>query len=60
MCAVMCVSVSVVLLQRVSLCYHAVFSQDYIPAEQRAGCHRFFISLCLSLPRIAINLLEFC
>lgn len=36
-----------VLLQRVSLCYHTVPSQDYIPAEQRAGAYLLFISLCL-------------
>ena len=49
-CACVCacvVSVLVVLLQRVSLCYNTVVSQDYIPAEQRAGKYLLFISLCL-------------
>lgn len=52
MCArahVCVLSVLVVLLQRVSLCYDIVQSQDYIPAEQRAGKYLLFISLCLYL-----------
>lgn len=49
-CACTCVcivSVLAVLLQRVSLCCCAVLSQDYIPAEQRAGKYLLFISHCL-------------
>lgn len=46
----MCVtSVLAVLLQWVSLWCYTILSQDYIPAEHRAGKYLLFIALCLHL-----------
>lgn len=65
----MCVCVCAIsVLQRVSLCYTTVLSQDYIPAEHRAGKYLLFIvsiglSVCVFVglsPEFAPHILTGC